>query len=355
MWKKPTFLIDIKKVMQNIERMQQKALKSGVEFRPHFKTHQNLDIAKLFREKGIHKITVSSVSMARFFAQVGWNDITIAFPVNLLEIREIDQLASEIDLNLLVESAHSAETLANKMKSAAGIFIKIDSGYHRTGLQPGELIEITKTIQLIETSGKLVFKGFLTHAGHTYSASSLKEIELIYQSAAEQLNRLKIHFTNNFPDLILSYGDTPSCSIVQNLSEVDEIRPGNFVYFDVMQLQIGSCTIDEIACTVACPVVAVNKERNEVVIYGGAVHLSKEFIIDKYNQKVYGLVAEISNIGRSETIEGAYVKSLSQEHGVVHIPEAFKHRMQAGNIIGIIPVHSCLTANLLKEDTVLLY
>ena len=58
-------------------------------FRPHFKTHNSAFIGNWFRKLGIHSITVSSVSMAKFFSAYGWRDITIAFPVNPLEIGAI--------------------------------------------------------------------------------------------------------------------------------------------------------------------------------------------------------------------------------------------------------------------------
>jgi D-serine deaminase-like pyridoxal phosphate-dependent protein len=352
MWNKPTFVIDISKVQGNIRKMQQKAVESRVMFRPHFKTHQNIRIGELFRKKGVSSITVSSVTMAKFFATNGWEDITIAFPVNLNEIIEINKLASEITLNILVESSYSAKFLADQIKSEAGIFIKIDTGYHRTGLQSGKLHEISEIVKAIKKSGKLSFKGFLAHAGHTYTASSKDEIERIYHTSINQLSLLKKAFINEFPKLIISYGDTPSCSIVNDLSALDEIRPGNFVFYDVMQLQTGSCTLDEIACTVVCPVVAVHPKRNEVVIYGGAVHLSKEFLVDKNMVKIYGLIVKSPEKGQGEPISGAYVKSLSQEHGLVYIPSLTQLNLNPGDWIGILPMHSCLTANLLKEDTV---
>jgi D-serine deaminase-like pyridoxal phosphate-dependent protein len=354
MWKKPTFIVNTAKVHLNIKKMQHKAVKSQVAFRPHFKTHQTLQSAELFREKGIHKIAVSSVTMANYFATHNWNDITIAFSLNLKEVNEIDKLASEIDLNLLVESAYGADFLRKNIDSKAGIFIKIDTGYRRTGLTPVNLDEVKRIIQIIKNSETLTFKGFLAHAGHTYLATSKKEIEYIYQSGIQQLNQLKSIFLDDFPNLIVSFGDTPSSSIINDLSGVDEIRPGNFVYYDVMQLKLGSCSEDEIACAVACPVVAVHNDRNEIVIYGGAVHLSKEFIVTKNGQKNYGLVTEIQQSGWSKAIEGAYVKSISQEHGVIFIPDVFINKFKPGDMIGILPVHSCLTANLLKEDTVLI-
>jgi D-serine deaminase-like pyridoxal phosphate-dependent protein len=82
---KPTLLLSRQRAMANIEKMAQKALHSGVRFRPHFKTHQSAQVGEWFREFGVEAITVSSVEMALYFAQHGWRDITIAFPVNLLD------------------------------------------------------------------------------------------------------------------------------------------------------------------------------------------------------------------------------------------------------------------------------
>ncbi len=351
MWNKPSFIVDKQKVKKNIEKMLRKAEGNNVVFRPHFKTHQSAEIGELFRERGVSKIAVSSVSMARFFASDGWNDITIAFPVNLTEIEEIDKLASEITLNLLVESIYSTEFLAEHLSFDVGIFVKIDTGYHRTGIDPQNLEDIEAIIYLIQSSGKLHFKGFLAHAGHTYQAQSANEVRDISSSSITQLNVLKKKFVHDFPHIIISYGDTPSCSILKNFSGANEIRPGNFVYYDVMQMRIGSGTFDQIAAAVACPVVAVHAERNELVIYGGAVHLSKEYILDKNGFKNYGLVSTLHENGWSEPIPFAYVSSLSQEHGIVRMPVSDISNFKPGNVIGILPVHSCLTANLLKEDT----
>ncbi len=139
MQKKPTLLIDTKKVQQNISRMFRKAVRSNTVFRPHFKTHQSADIGELFRQQGIHKITVSSVSMAVYFAKHGWNDITIAFPVNLRETEEINELAGRIRLNILVDSVYSTQVLAGKIQNSTGVLIEFDNGYHRSGLLPDEM------------------------------------------------------------------------------------------------------------------------------------------------------------------------------------------------------------------------
>ena len=349
MWKKPTLIIDTLKVRRNIEKMLRKTVESKVVFRPHFKTHQSAKIGEIFRKKGVDKITVSSVSMAEYFAHHGWNDITIAFPVNLLEINEINKLASTISLNLLVESSFSANILTEHITNPVGIFIKIDTGYHRTGIDPHNSKEIDSITEIIKTTDYLQFKGFLAHAGHTYSTKSVSGIEDIYQTSVSLLNELKRRYIDDFPKLIISYGDTPSCSIIEDFSNVDEIRPGNFVYYDIMQYQIGSCATDDIAVAVACPVVAIHPERSELVIYGGAVHLSKEFITDNEGKKNYGLVVHVDKNGWGHPIEEAYVSSISQEHGIIKMKKEELNQFKPGNVIGILPIHSCLTVNLLKQ------
>ena len=85
----PTLVISRSRAQNNIGQMAAKAEKSGVIFRPHFKTHQSSEIGNWFRKYGVRHITVSSAQMAEYFAQHGWTDITIAFPVNILEIEKL--------------------------------------------------------------------------------------------------------------------------------------------------------------------------------------------------------------------------------------------------------------------------
>ncbi len=46
-----------------------------------------------------------------------WNDITIAFPVNILEIDKINELVKRITLNLLVENIEASSFLAENLTS----------------------------------------------------------------------------------------------------------------------------------------------------------------------------------------------------------------------------------------------
>ena len=54
----PELILDKNIVLKNISIMKNKSDKSGVIFRPHFKTHQSVEIGKWFRQLGVTKITV---------------------------------------------------------------------------------------------------------------------------------------------------------------------------------------------------------------------------------------------------------------------------------------------------------
>jgi D-serine deaminase-like pyridoxal phosphate-dependent protein len=343
----PTLILDKAKCLNNIKQMVEKAKMSDVVFRPHFKTHQSVSIAKWLKKFGVKKITVSSLQMADYFVHDNWKDITVAFPVNIREIDLLNELSEEIQLNITIENIESVKFLKENLKYPVGFFIKIDTGYNRTGIISDNLNLFDQILEETKNSETLNFAGFLTHAGHTYHAKSTKEIQLIFNRSVEQLNTLKQRYMSVYPELILSYGDTPSCSLVDNFTGIDEIRPGNFVFYDYMQYQLGSCDFNQIAVCMACPVVAIHPERNEVIIHGGAVHFSKESLGNSEN-KIFGQVVKLSEAGWGRIEQDIYVTKLSQEHGTIKANSDFLKSIKIGDLIGVIPVHSCLTADLMK-------
>jgi len=343
---RPALLVDEAICRQNIRFMAEKAARLGVKFRPHFKTHQSALIGSWFRDEGVKAITVASVTMARQFIDQGWDDITIAFPLNLREAGEISELSARARLNILVTMADPLEVLSGILSGEAkpiGVFIKIDTGYHRTGLPSSDVDEIGRIINICRISSLLEFKGFLTHTGHTYNARGREEIEMISKEAFSQLSALRHMFYSGPDPLILSVGDTPACSLLDDFDGMDEIRPGNFVFYDVMQTLIGSCGTDKIAVCLACPVVSKDAVRKEIVVYGGAVHLSKESVFLR-GRTIYGLVTQFTAGGWSEPLDDCYVSALSQEHGVIKVSEEAFRSVKPGDLLGILPIHSCLTA-----------
>lgn len=343
----PTLLLDQHRCKANIRKMTEKANTLGFDLRPHFKTHQSHIVGSWFRDEGITRITVSSVGMAAFFAMNDWTDITIAFPVNIRQIEEINELAKTVNLGLLVEDPDTVDFLGKHLTGKVGIWIKIDVGTHRTGIAPDDLPVIDHVLDRLGEYSHLSFRGFLGHAGHTYQSHTEGDVKRITENSMTSMIRLKKKYIPNFPGIKISLGDTPSTSMLNDFNDVDELRPGNFVFYDLQQEEIGSCTIDEIAVAMACPVVAVHPERNQWVIYGGGIHFSKDFLTFKDGVKCFGRFVNFENEtwSTSNAISNPFLISVSQEHGIVQCTDETFHLCKPGDLSYWLPVHSCMTAD----------
>ena len=346
----PTLLLDKQRCLRNILMIAEKAKKNNLILRPHFKTHQSHEIGRWFRNAGVSKATVSSLKMAEYFAEDGWNDITVAFPVNVHEKDRINALAGKISLNLLVVAPETIAWLAKEVKHKLNILIEVDNGYHRTGVNPSDFSTIDSILKEIDQYNNFTFVGFLGHAGHSYKTGGDKnKILAIHKESIDVMTPLREKYKSRYPNMILSTGDTPTCSLADSFPGIDEIRPGNLVFYDIMQIGIKSCTIEDVAIAMACPVVATYPERNEIVVYGGGVHFAKDFVKLDDTTLSFGKVIELTNNGWSTAETGMYVKSLSQEHGVIYAPKETAEKIKIGEFLGILPVHSCLTADVMQE------
>ncbi len=347
----PIFVVDSQILKRNIIKIKDKLGKDTV-FRPHFKTHVNADVGNIFKDYGINQITVSSLEMAEFFYKNGFRDITIAFPFNIKQLQGVNSFAEKTSLNLCISNLESAIFISENLKTAAGIFIEIDTGDNRSGIAWNNHNEISQSISNIEINPNLLFKGFLTHNGETYRLNSPREIIDSSNDSINKMKTLKDIFSAYKP--IISIGDTPGACLLNDFSDVDEIRPGNFVYYDLMQLRLGVCSVEDIAVKMYCPIVDVNSERNQVVIYGGAIHFSKDFLI--YNdKKSFGFCTGVVR-NQYKIKLNANLISLSQEHGIIQFHDESLHNklIVPGDIVEIIPVHSCLTAHQMQSNTLII-
>lgn len=345
----PTLLLDEQRCLRNIERMANKVRQSGATLRPHLKTPQSNGVAAWYRTFGVDRIAVSSLRMASYYAKGGWKDITVAFPLNILEINQVNELAQQIQLNLLVESNETITFLQKALNAPVGIFLKIDIGYNRTGIPVEDIPKIGSLLAQVKGHPLIEFKGFLAHAGHTYKKQGWAEIEPIYRENVVKLHKLKQRFLVDFPDLILSYGDTPSCSLLNDFSAFDEVRAGNFVFYDLSQYRIGACQLDDIAVAMACPVVALHPERQEIVVYGGGIHFSKDRTTHSNGFEYYGRVVAWDKASWCIPETESYVKSLSQEHGIVKASSELMQSTKVGDILLILPIHSCMSVDLMPH------
>jgi D-serine deaminase-like pyridoxal phosphate-dependent protein len=335
----PALLLDLDVVERNLRRMAARAAALGVALRPHVKTHKCIELGERQRALGAAGITVSTLAEARAFAAHGFDDVTWAFPVILSRLDEVRELASRITLRLVADSPQAVDALAGlgTPERPLHVWLKVDCGYHRAGVDPGapESVELAGRIA---GAPALAFDGVLSHSGHAYHGGSREEIAAV----AEEERRVMSGFAERLRAAGIavpgvSVGSTPAMAAVERLDGATEARPGNYAFYDFMQVCLGSCAVGDCGVTVLASVVSSRAGSGQCVVDAGALAMSK----DTGRKETFGEI--FADYGLGTLREEARLVSLSQEHGVVSAP------LPVGERVRILPNHSCLTAACFDE------
>jgi D-serine deaminase-like pyridoxal phosphate-dependent protein len=286
--------------------------------------------------------------MATYFAQDGWDDITIAFPFYRQQLSEINQLSDNCTIRLFVQNTDDTKYLDSSLKNPVELMIEIDAGYNRSGLSYLEKETIDDLVRSMNTASNVIFKGFYSHDGGTYHVHGK---EAVRQTIERDLKAF-IDLHDRYPNVEYGLGDTPSSSLLDDLSPSTELSPGNLIFYDLMQIEIGSCSYDDLGMLIQVPVVQEKPDDDQCIIHGGAVHFSKERL-NINGKDCYGQPVLVSKNGSIQKIDGTSLIALSQEHGTVSGLKALKRSINTDRLteLWICPVHSCLAANLFEEYT----
>lgn len=347
----PTLLLDEARCRSNIARMAEKAARHGVHLRPHVKTHQSPALSIWLKDYGVDRLTVTSLEMAEAFANAGWNDLLIAFPFNVRQTDRASALAARIRLSIFVNDPDVAELLEKTLKLPVQVMIEVDTGYGRSGIWWEDIEAMERLVKRFRHSKNLRFKGFYAHSGHTYQAPTEEEILFMHEETLQRMHYVRQCVNTYDEPVTVVVGDTPACSLAENFAGAQEMTCGNFIFYDLFQYNLGSCAIDQIAVVMACPVVEVHRNRLEAVLHGGAVHFSKDGLRGAEGDTNFGqmITMKPDGTGWGKPLPGCFLRALSQEHGMLRLtPEAMEN-IRPGDLVGIVPVHACLTTDLMRN------
>ncbi len=353
----PALLLDLDALERNLDRMASRSRALGVALRPHAKTHKCPEVGRLQLARGARGITVATLPEAEAFAAAGFDDITWAFPLVLARLDGVIALARRIVLRVVVDSAPALEALGAAAR-AAGLavhaWLEVDAGHHRSGVDP-ESPAATELARRMASERGVVFDGLLTHAGQSYAARSRAERAAVAEREravmagfAERLARSGVEVPG------VSVGSTPAMSAVERLGGVTEIRPGNYAFYDFMQLAAGVCAPEDCAVTVLASVVSHQPGADHAVVDAGALALSKDpGPHDPALARGFGPV--LRGLAGHELDGALEVRSMSQEHGMVGAAGAsgVEGRLAVGEKVRILPNHSCLTVAMFDEYQVI--
>ena len=329
----PAVLVDLDVLERNVAGMQGKARRAGVRLRPHAKTHKSPEVGRLQLAAGAHGLTLAKTSEAEVFADLGFEDIFLGYPVvGADKARRLLALSDRIRLAVGVDSVEGAATLGGVFHAAGRrlpVLLKIDCGFHRVGVAPEAAV--ATALRIADVPG-IALTGVFTHGGQGYGGRTPEEVARIGSEegriVAEAADALR---AAGLPVDEVSLGSTPTVGAAMTGRGVTECRPGTYVYNDRSQVALGICRPEDCAMTVLATVVSAPAPDRAVVDAG-----SKTLSSDPMRPVLdgHGLV-----VGAQTR-----VVRLSEEHGVLAVApgEAFR----VGQRVRILPNHTCAVSNL---------
>ena len=330
----PAIVVDLDRAEANIARMAAAMRGRGVALRPHAKTHKSLEFGRRQLAAGAAGLTVATLGEAEVFADGGFDDLFIAYPViaNGQKAERLRHLGERCTLSVGVDSVMGAEAIAAAVRGAARrprVLVEIDCGGRRTGVRPETAGALARHSQALG----LEVLGVFTHGGHGYAGSGARiaaaDDEVSGLTAAAASLRAE-----GIEPAVVSAGSTPT-ALLSARGAVTEERPGTYIFSDRQQAVLAGEPIDGVALVVAATVVSHGTGYG-FAIDAGAKILGKD------------VAPYLDGHGVVLGWDGAIVSRVYDHHGVVELPEGAS-RPAIGEVVWVVPNHVCPVVNLVDD------
>lgn len=192
----PAVLLFPERILENIRRMIRMA-GSAERLRPHVKTHKIAEVIQLQLMQGITRFKCATIPEAVLVARAGGSDILLAYPLlgpALEQWFEFMEGFPECRLSVTVDSEAALkqlESYARMKEKRVGLFVDIDNGMHRTGMDPEKAMGL---IASVEKSPFLSFRGLHIYDGHIHEADPderLRHCDRDFEAVTRLCNRLE--------------------------------------------------------------------------------------------------------------------------------------------------------------------
>ena len=362
----PCLLIERRRLDANLEQMQARATANRVTLRPHTKTHKNIAIARHQRGVGAQGLTVAKVGEAEVFVEAGFDDVRLAYAV--VGRDRHDRITALLDRARVsfcvdsVEAARQASAIYAARNTQADVLVEIDAGYGRCGLRWDDA-DLPAFAREVAALPGLNLVGILTHEGNAYHGPREGETKdaALRRVMTETRDRMlevaaRLHRAGvpgaTPASFEISIGSTPSMTVFENREhqgfQITEIRPGNYVFHDIIQVDLGVVTLSACALTVLATVISKHRDRagrERLFLDAG----KKVFTSDTTSlSEGYGCI--LYNAAAMVPHPHARLTGLSEEHGWVQVRGGATYSI--GDRVRVVPNHVCVVVN--TQDTVYL-
>lgn len=334
----PALIVSEEILHNNISRTASFAKSVGVDVRPHIKTHKTPQITRLQIAAGAIGITCAKVGEAEVMVhEAGVQDVLLAYPT--FGINKFERLVALMDKARIIQAVDSlaaakmlSETMA-RFDAHMDVMIEVNTGQDRSGVAYGkETVELAKEVARLPN---LHLVGIMTHEGQANGADP-DDIERVATKAGEDMVATANAIRSEGIELTtISVGSTPAGFITPRVEGVTEMRPGTYVFNDNSALRYGQLGVEDMAARFVATVVS-RPAADRAILDTGAKTLAMD---PSRGHKGHGYIVDHPD---------AIIIKLSEEHGVVHVPEG-ETGFEIGDRVEVVPNHVCPTVNLMDE------
>ena len=232
----PALLIDLDAFEYNLAKMQQDLSGSQVRLRPHAKTHKCPLIARQQIDRGAVGVCCQKVGEAEEMVYGGIPDVFITNEVvGAQKLKRLIALARQARIAVCADDALHAIAYAEAARDGKiklDVFIELDVGANRCGLDPGE--NLLKLARQIQTSPHLRFAGLQAYHGsaqHRRTPSDRRDAIAFAVSRVKEAKALLDRHGLTCPTV--SGAGTGTYLIEAASGVYDELQAGSYIFMDV--------------------------------------------------------------------------------------------------------------------------
>ncbi len=235
----PALLIYPAIVDQNIRTTLGMVGNDPQRWRPHIKTAKLEAVIRRMIEHGIRNFKCATTLELVTACQAGAEDVLVAFAMTGANARRVLELAEQFPKTRVSVLVEAAGQLAAWRDSAIGIFVDVNPGMNRTGLNPDRASEI---VRLCLQSGAAL-RGLHWYDGHISSGEPDERRTIAHRGydklmdviQAVQAAGCKVEEVITSGTPVAPYGY--SYAAFHNAGFIHRISPGTVVYNDTVSLK----------------------------------------------------------------------------------------------------------------------
>jgi D-serine deaminase-like pyridoxal phosphate-dependent protein len=228
-------------IASNIERTLKLLNGNADRWRVHIKTSKLAHTLGMLVERGVLNFKCATTLELLVACRSGATDVLLAYPVmgaNALRARDIANGFPEVRISVLAEND---KQLQQWRGSRVGIFLDINPGMNRTGIEQNKLEEIVSLTRSIAAAG-LEFRGLHYYDGQFGSVAEGERMQATqrgYDALLEIVGQLE-RSAIPVPEVITAGTPTFACSLAYDGFRggkfVHRVSPGTVVYCDASSL-----------------------------------------------------------------------------------------------------------------------